>query len=905
MDSLARETNAITAYIDESATDVVEVMEAISSQFASQGFELKGLEKMLTTYRQRRHEVYSAAGTPNMGSETLGAGQPGDQQNPTPSSMIGSQLALAGLGMIPGVGAFAGILDPSQVALGTDRIKSLLSARLRNHEDVELVATPVQVLTPSFLRGLTEISERRPWLVLFFDTYERIGPSLDFWLRDILVSERYGRMPANVLIVLAGQSELNPNCWGDWLDLVTVLPLDVFSETEARLLIAARGVSDERVVEVILQLSGKLPVLVSTLAEARPVSVADVDDPSGTAVERFLKWERNTTRRAAALSCALPQEIDEDIYQTIVSAEARGEFDWLQSMPFFINRAGRGHYHEVVRSAMLRLQRQQSPRRWKDSQTRLAEEFERRRVELENSSTKKDRWNDERWRNFRLQETYHRLCADHHAELPDTLREILDASENHIAILRRWAQNLTRAGTDAGSTEVLRWGLELSKSLEEDEPKVAALTLLLNRGNLPPSEKSFAYTLRAKEYLSNSDYQRALNDCNASLALESTLPAHYIRAESNRAMEAYIEALSDFNRALEIDSAFVPAIRGRGLTYLAMRKHDEAIAEFTRAVEISDDPRNLAHRGDALRIAKRYEEALIDFNRAIITAPNYAWAIENRAQTFANMGLFDKALADYNRAVELRPNYSWTLAARGRLLEDMEEHQRAFDDFNRAIEIGPNDTFALIGRSELHLRRGQFEESLADASRALQTDSKDGFAFTNRGNIYRILGRLEEALEDVNQAIEINPRDTFARGIRGSIKRVQGQYLESLSDLNSSIAINPDSMWVNYERSIALYALDNSEWEASASRTLNICASPQVNKPTEIARVGILVLTYCLYSQWMRADEHLSCFLDLNPRRGDRAELLVELNSLQPLMLPGNEHLSSMSNRLERAMREQ
>ncbi|MEK8172158.1 hypothetical protein NKH77_31500 [Streptomyces sp. M19] len=49
-------------------------------------------------------------------------------------------------------------------------------------------------------------------------------------------------------------------------------------------------------VDVILRLTGGLPVLVSMLAERQPSGPDEVGDPSGTAVERFLKWEPN--RRA-------------------------------------------------------------------------------------------------------------------------------------------------------------------------------------------------------------------------------------------------------------------------------------------------------------------------------------------------------------------------------------------------------------------------------------------------------------------------------------------------------------------------------------------------------------------------------------------------------------------------------
>lgn len=120
---------------------------------------------------------------------------------------------------------------------------------------------------------------------------------------------RYGDVPANVLVVLAGQPRLDVRVWADWLDLVVDLPLEVFTDAEARRYLAARHISDEQVVEVILRLSGRLPVLLSLLAEARPDTAGEVGDPTGTAVERFLKWETDPARRATALACALPAEV--------------------------------------------------------------------------------------------------------------------------------------------------------------------------------------------------------------------------------------------------------------------------------------------------------------------------------------------------------------------------------------------------------------------------------------------------------------------------------------------------------------------------------------------------------------------------------------------------------------------
>lgn len=59
----ARGHSAPTAYVDETVHDVPEAMAAISAQLAAQGHPLKVFDKLLTTYRERRHEAEAAAVT--------------------------------------------------------------------------------------------------------------------------------------------------------------------------------------------------------------------------------------------------------------------------------------------------------------------------------------------------------------------------------------------------------------------------------------------------------------------------------------------------------------------------------------------------------------------------------------------------------------------------------------------------------------------------------------------------------------------------------------------------------------------------------------------------------------------------------------------------------------------------
>jgi hypothetical protein len=111
----------------------------------------------------------------------------------------------------------------------------------------------------------------------------------------------------------------------------------------------------------------------TTLADAA-CHATDIGDPAGDAVERFLKWEDDPARRSIAVTAALPRFVNQDVLAAIAPADkARELFGWLRGLPFIAQRAGSWTYHEVVRTAMLRLQRAQSPREWRDNHTALAQ----------------------------------------------------------------------------------------------------------------------------------------------------------------------------------------------------------------------------------------------------------------------------------------------------------------------------------------------------------------------------------------------------------------------------------------------------------------------------------------------------------------------------------------------------
>ncbi|WP_190034207.1 tetratricopeptide repeat protein [Streptomyces fructofermentans] len=802
LEQVAQECGAHTVYVDEAAGSVPEAMAVISAHLGRQGHRFRDLDRMLVTHRERRHEAEAASV----------ATQEPDQDGPSTASVLAARAGLAGIGLLPGAGALTQIVDPERLAEGADRVRAGLSARLRSQDDVQLVLSPESVLTPVLLRELAEAAATVPWIVLFLDTYERTGAFLDAWLRQVTTGDRYGgALPGNVVVVTAGQHPADPGRWGGLADFVVDMPLGPFTETEARGLLADRGVVAEPVVDEVLRLSGGLPVLVSTLAESRPADPADVGDPSSTAVERFLKWEPDPVRRATALACALPRRLDADVFRAVVDCgeeEAAGLFAWLRGLPFVSDRGDRVQYHDVVRAPMLRLQRHHSPRGWARRHSRLAAEFGRWREEAEAAAGADGTWADEAWRALRLAESYHLLCAAPRSALPVVLRDLVDACGRGDMPALRWAQVLADAGQDTDAPAVADWGRELLAALA-DGGVVEVLGRLLSRAELDASGRAAARTVRGDALRDGGAYERALAELDQAVALDPGLArARCARALAHAESGDHTAAVRDLDRAHELAPDDARTISLRGEYHRILGHHAQAVADLDRGIEL-DPARDFAwaSRGATYSRLGRYEEALADLNRALEINPDYAWALARRARVRRALGQPRLQLADLDRAVALKPESAWMACERGDALRGAGRHEDAVADYDHAVGLDAGYASAYASRGVSHRELGRPGPALADLDRALALNPGYPWALCQRSDLHSRLGDPARALADASRAVELRPGDAGIRTLRGRALCGLGRYADARRELDLALELDPRSPEALCVRARALFEL--------------------------------------------------------------------------------------------------
>ncbi|MFE7354686.1 tetratricopeptide repeat protein [Streptomyces sp. NPDC057543] len=777
----ARRAGAVTAVVDEN--DVHGVQQALAElarQLAEQAGPLKEFDKALEQFR--REQETPAEPAPGEGEASV-------------SSRVVTQAALGAASLIPGAGVVAAMANPDTAAQGLDRLRS--GARSRAHRRGR--GGDEANLSRAFVSELERLCGRHRWVVLFFDTWEQTGRYLDGWLLELL-AEQFGPVPVNVMVVLAGRDELAEREWAPLRAQVADVPLEVFTEAETRDLLTARGVTEPGVAEAVLQLSLGLPLLVELLALARPSAVEEVDasgNMADVAVERFVQWITDPHQRDAVLACALPLQLNEDVFTAAAQPEAEGLWEWLCGQPFVSGRGDFRHYHAVVRASMIRQQRAHSPQRWTAAHLRLADTHATWRTAVEEDVAEAKRWEDPGWRRHRLDETYHRLCAHPAAYLTAALEQVVQAADQDTGVLRQWTETLEQAAHDTADAALLSWAGHLRNALADNEPALACLTALLTHGRLSTPARGQAHTHRGRRlYLADRDEEALAELDQAIAAAPRNAYALACRGEAHRWLGHIDQAITDFTTALDINPTYASALGSRGQAHRQAGRYDQAVTDLTAALNINPTYTwALAQRGQAHRHAGHYDQAITDLTAALDLDPTLAWALAQRGEAHRQADRYDQAITDLTAALDLDPTDAWALGSRGQAHRQADRYDQAITDLTAALDLDPTLAWALGSRGQAHRQAGHYDQAITDLTAALNINPTDAWALAQRGEAHRHAGHYDQAITDLTAVLNINPTDAWALGSRGQAHRQADRYDQAITDLTAVLNINPTDAW--------------------------------------------------------------------------------------------------------------
>jgi len=254
---------------------------------------------------------------------------------------------------------------------------------------------------------------------------------------------------------------------------------------------------------------------------------------------------------------------------------------------------------------------------------------------------------------------------------------------------------------------------------------------------------------RGTELLERRDYDGAIAEFTAAAALNPK----DVRPLSRRAFawfrkEEFQKAVDDYGAALAISPAATDYV-DRGRSYFALRRFREAMADFDAALRSSPGyPAAYYFRGDCRQKLEKYSEAVADLTEAIKLA---------------------------GQSPDPRFTISDAYALRGSAHYLSGEASEAVEDFTAAIRLAPDDpasvyqlrasAYDLQKRPDLAKRDNQ----IADLLKRIEASGKDAADWDALADAYAEAGQWNDAVRSAKRAIELAPNEEAAKRYRGKL----------------------------------------------------------------------------------------------------------------------------------------
>jgi tetratricopeptide (TPR) repeat protein len=218
---------------------------------------------------------------------------------------------------------------------------------------------------------------------------------------------------------------------------------------------------------------------------------------------------------------------------------------------------------------------------------------------------------------------------------------------------------------------------------------------------------------RAGELLSKGDTLGALTDMNKAIQLNPTDASMYFeRGKVMARMQRHELAEENFTLALNLQPNSVDILLARSVERRALKRYESAFRDIFQAANLdSTNPKIYYSFGNLFVATKNYPDAITAFSKCISLQPLYGEAYNNRAYAKILSGDYEGAVKDCDSALKFIPTNAIVFNNKGHAFAALNKPDSAFINFDKAIAL--NKSFA-----EAYFERGKAKQQFNDSDGA-------------------------------------------------------------------------------------------------------------------------------------------------------------------------------------------
>jgi tetratricopeptide (TPR) repeat protein len=165
-----------------------------------------------------------------------------------------------------------------------------------------------------------------------------------------------------------------------------------------------------------------------------------------------------------------------------------------------------------------------------------------------------------------------------------------------------------------------------------------------------------------------------------------------------------------------------------------------------RTLEARSDPNKVIELGE--RILKLKPDERLVYSKVEMA---YYW----RGKNHYDQGEYNQAIINFTRAIERNNNIAVYYFERGKIYHYQGKYGLAISDYTKAIEISPETAEYYLERGKAYSCKGNSTLALSSYTQAIELDRNNGMYYYCRGMMHKILSNREAARHDFQKAVEL------------------------------------------------------------------------------------------------------------------------------------------------------
>lgn len=323
-------------------------------------------------------------------------------------------------------------------------------------------------------------------------------------------------------------------------------------------------------------------------------------------------------------------------------------------------------------------------------------------------------------------------------------------------------------------------------------------------------------------------YEEALSSFNKAIEMMPQSSLHYTaRGNLYYEMMDYQKAMSDYEHAIKLDKKNEIACFNKGNTYYALGDNLNAIQQYNRVLELNNKSQ-LAyyHKANVYDDVETEDELAIEnYTQVILLDGRYAAAYNNRGVIYQRNKKYAEAIEDYNKAIALNPMYLPSYSNRANAYKKIGKEDLAQKDIQYVAEQNPD----ILNEEKIAYQCNIFEISyvlsinLPIKIKREKFPEEKAVSYLEQGNQDYAKGLYENALENYKKAIALDSLCIEAYIKSGVICRESRQCEKAIEILDQAIKIYPDNANLYFHRGMTrLYMTQDSLAFLDFQRAVNV-----------------------------------------------------------------------------------